>query len=214
MDNYVITIGRELGSGGKAIGQMMADALGIPIYDRSLINMAAQESGISPEVLKQHDEATSKGLKGMALRAMAAVPFVTGDSFYSNSISDENLFNIQCRVIQEKAESENCIIVGRCADYILRHHPRLLRIFIRADLEDRIKFLMDREIIGREEAEKTIRRIEKKRAAYHDFYSETIWGDSRSYDICVNSSVLGKEATAEFLIRYAKAALKIETGEK
>ena len=210
MDNYVITIGRELGSGGKTIGKMMADALGIPIYDRSLIEMAAQESGISPDILKQHDEASSGGLKGMALRAMAAVPFVTADSFYSNSISDENLFNIQCKVIQEKAESENCIIVGRCADYILRNHPRLLRVFIRANLEDSIKFFQDREIIGREEAEKQLRKIEKKRAAYHDLYCETIWGDSRSYDICVNSSTLGKEATAQFLVQYAKAALKIE----
>ena len=210
MDNYVITIGRELGSGGKTIGKMMADALGIPIYDRSLIEMAAQESGISSEILKQHDEASSGGLKGMALRAMAAVPFVTADSFSSNSISDENLFNIQCHIIQEKAEKENCIIVGRCADYILRNHPRLLRIFIRANIEDRIKFFQDREIIGREDAEKQLRKIEKKRAAYHDFFSETTWGDSRSYDLCVNSSILGKEKTAEFLIQYAKAALNIE----
>ncbi len=210
MNNYVITIGRELGSGGKTIGKIMAEKFGIPIYDRSLIDMAAQESGISPEILKQHDEASSGGLKGMALRAMAAVPFVTADSFYSNSISDENLFNIQCRVIQEKAEKENCIIVGRCADYILRHHPRHLSIFIRADLEDRIKFFQDREIIGREEAEKRLRSIEKKRAAYHDFYCESTWGDSRAYDICVNSSILGKEKTADFLIQYAKAALRIE----
>lgn len=210
MDNYVITIGRELGSGGKTIGKIMAQALGIPIYDRSLIEIAAQQSGLSSQILKERDEASSGGLKGMAMRAMAAMPFVPADSFYSNSISDENIFNVQCRVILEKAETENCIIVGRCADYILRNHPRHLSIFIRADIEDRIKHFADREILGREEAEKRLKQTEKRRASYHDLYCESIWGDSRSYDLCVNSSVLGKEATAQFLIQYAKAALKID----
>ena len=210
MDNYVITIGRELGSGGKAIGRIMADALGIPIYDRSLIEMAAQESGISPDILKQHDEASTGGLKGMALRAMAAVPFVTADSFYNNSISDENLFNIQCKVIQEKAETENCIIVGRCADYILRNHPRHVSIFVHADYEDRVKFVMERNNISEADAKELIEHTDAIRSDYHNFYSETNWGDSRSYDICVNSSLLGLEGTAKLLTEFVKAALKIQ----
>jgi len=209
MGNYVISIGRELGSGGKAIGQIMADKLGIKIYDRSLIDLASKQSGISTDIIKNADEVPRKNALGAMFRAVT-IPFMSLDSFYSNTINDQSLFKVQSEIINKLSESENCIIVGRCSDYLLRNHPRHLNIFIRADKDDKIKFVCDREIIGRETAENMIKKVDKQRAAYHDFYSETKWGDSKAYDICINSSILGREATAEFLVEYAKKALKIE----
>ncbi|MCM1311337.1 MAG: cytidylate kinase-like family protein [Bacteroides sp.] len=208
MSNYVITIGRELGSGGKAIGQMMAKELNIPVYDSRLIEMAAEESGFAPKVFKKADEVSNKGLLSSAMRSLSS-PFETLSNFYTNSVSNESLFQIQTEIILKKAETENCIIVGRCADYILREHPRHLSIFVRANFDARVKFVSDREVMTREQAVEVIDKIDNQRSKYHDFYSETNWGDSRAYDICVNSSVLGLEKTAEFLLAYAKSALNI-----
>lgn len=208
MSNYVITIGRELGSGGKAIGQMMAQELNIPVYDSRLIELAAEESGLNPNVFKKADEVSNKGLFSSAVRSLSS-PFETLSNFYTNSVSNESLFQVQTEIILKKAETENCIIVGRCADYILREHPRHLSIFVRADFNDRVKFVSDREVLTREQATEIIDKIDNQRSKYHDFYSETNWGDSRAYDICVNSSVLGLEKTAKFLLEYAKSALNI-----
>lgn len=206
---YVITIGREIGSGGKAIGDVMAKALDIPIYDRSLIMMAAEESGISPKVFKKVDEVPHRSVMSNFLRTLTS-PFASYGNFYSNSMSQESLFKFQSDLIREKAETENCIIVGRCSEYILREHPRHLSIFIRANYEDRLKFLMDRNDISQEMAKDLIEQTDAIRSDYHNFYSENNWGDSRTYDICVNSSILGIEGTAELLLDVAKKYLGVE----
>ncbi len=209
MQNYVITIGRELGSGGKAIGEIIAKALGVAIYDSRLITMAAQESGLAPKVFKDADEHSGKGFFSSVMRGISS-PFAALENFYENSISNSKLFEVQAQIIREKAEKENCIIVGRCADYLLREHPRRISIFVRADFDDRVKFVSERDIISREKAKELIEKTDDQRSEYHDFYSETNWGDSRAYDICVNSSLLGIEGTAEFLLDYIKRVLKIE----
>ncbi len=208
-NNYVITIGRELGSGGKAIAQIIAQALNIPVYDSHLINLAAKESGINPKLFEKADEVTNKGFLATVVRGISA-PFTSLENFYGNSISNDSLFEVQANIIRKKAETENCIIVGRCADYVLREHPRHLSIFVRANYEDRVKFVSDRNIISREKAKDIIEKTDNQRSEYHDFYSETNWGDSRAYDLCVNSSILGIEKTAEFLLYYAKKALDIQ----
>ncbi len=205
---YVITIGREIGSGGKAIGDLMAQSLGIPIYDRSLIMMAAEESGISPKIFKKVDEVPHRGVISNFLRTLSS-PFASYGNLYSNSMSQESLFKFQSDVIREKAESENCIIVGRCSEYILRDHPRHLSIFIRADYNDRVKFLMNRNDISSETAKELIEQTDAVRSDYHNFYSEGNWGDSRSYDICINSSILGIEGTANYLLDLAKRYLNL-----
>ena len=206
---YVITIGRELGSGGKSIGQMLAKALNIPIYDRRLIKMAAEESGFNPNLFKNADERANHGILSTFLRA-ATSPFSNISNMYNNSLSNESLFQVQADNIRQKAETENCIIVGRCADYILREHPRHLNVFIRADLKDRISHVSQREVIKADAALELINEEDKKRQEYHDFYCETNWGDSRAYDICINSSLLGLEKTAEFLLDYVKCYFGIE----
>lgn len=208
MQNYVITIGRELGSGGKAIGQMMSKALNVPIYDSRLIQLAAKESGFNPELFKDADEVANKGALASFMRTIGS-PFTTLSNFYDNSLSNESLFKIQTDIIRMKSETENCIIVGRCADYILREHPRHLNIFVRADYEDRVKFICKRDNLTEDKAKDLIDKMDNQRSEYHDFYCETNWGDSRAYDICINSSILGFEKTAEFLLQYAKTALDI-----
>ncbi len=208
MDNYVITIGRELGSGGKHIGEIMAKQLNIPIYDRRLLDMAAQESGFNKEIFQKADEISDKSLLASAIRSISS-SVASMTNFYKNSMSKDSLFQFQSDAIREKAKTESCIIVGRCADYILRDHPRHINIFIRADKEDRIRFISERYNITKAEAEKKIEKVDDQRSEYHDFYCETNWGDSRAYDICVNSSILGTERTAQYLLEYVKEALKI-----
>ena len=208
MQNYVITIGRELGSGGKAIGETMARELGIPIYDRRLILMAAQESGLNPTVFKNADEVSSRGLMSHIMRGLAS-PFASFSSLYNNSVSNESLFMVQADIIRKKAENENCIIVGRCSDYILRNHPRHFSIFVRASYDDRVQFIQERKNITASEAKDLIERTDAIRSDYHNFYAETNWGDSHAYDICVNSSILGLEGTAQFLLKFVRQALQI-----
>lgn len=209
MNTYVITIGRELGSGGKHIGEIMAQRLGIPVYDRRLITLAAKESGLSPEVIEKADERGAKGYMSQLIRALSS-PYSTFTNIYNNSISHENLFQLQSDVIRQKAETENCIIVGRCSDYILREHPRHLNIFVRANYKDRVRFLQERYQISPEEAKELIERTDSIRSDYHNLYSETNWGDSRAYDICVNSSLLGLDGTADMLLDFVKKVLKID----
>ena len=208
MDNYVITIGRELGSGGKHIGEIMAKQLNIPIYDRRLLDMAAQESGFNKEIFQKADEISDKSLLASAIRSISS-SVASMTNFYKNSMSKDSLFQFQSDAIREKAKTESCIIVGRCADYILRDHPRHINIFIRADKEDRIRFISERYNITKAEAEKKIEKVDDQRSEYHDFYCETNWGDSRAYDICVNASILGAERSAQYLLEYVKEALKI-----
>lgn len=209
MENFVITIGRELGSGGKHIGELMAKELGVAIYDNRLITIAAQESGINPALFEKADEVTNKGITSSVMRAITS-PFQSVGNFYDNTLSNEALFKVQTDVINQKAETESCIIVGRCADYILRNHPHHLNIFVRANYDDRVRFIVDRDNITPEKARQLINKTDNLRSEYHDFYCETNWGDSRAYDICVNSSLLGLEGTAQFLLSFAKQYLNIQ----
>ena len=208
MEPFVITIGRELGSGGKAIAEIIGKKLNVPVYDRRLILMAAQESGLAPDAFKKADEVPSRGFMSQIIRSLSA-PFASYNNLYSNSLSNESLFTIQADIIRQKADKESCIIVGRCSDYILRNHPRHLSIFIRAEYADRLRFIMDRNHLSREEAKNAIENTDALRSDYHNFYSETNWGDSRAYDLCINSSILGIEGTAEVLIPFISKALHI-----
>ena len=203
MEKFVITIGRELGSGGKAIGEIIAKELNIPIYDSYLIDMAAKESGFNPELFKKADEKAGKGLASAMMRSIAS-PFSTLSNYYDSSVSNESLFQVQTDIILKKASTESC------GDYILRNHPHHLRIFIRADYDDRVKFVCEHDGVTPAKARQTIDKTDNQRSEYHNFYSETNWGDSRAYDICINSSLLGLEGTAEFLLNFARKYLKIQ----
>lgn len=208
--HYAISIGRELGSGGKVIGEILAKELGISLYDNRLLTIAAKESGFDVRTFQNVDENVPEYESAFAniMHAISS-PLTSLGNFYNTSMSRESLFQMQSDIIYKKAKEEDCIIIGRCSDYILRTHPRVLKVFIYANKKDRINSLCSQKGINEEQALRIISNADRERAEYHDFFCETNWGECKTYDLCVNSSLLGIEKTAEFLLEYAKNYLKI-----
>lgn len=206
MDNLIISVGRQLGSGGCEIAKKLAADLGCKFYDHELINMAAERSGFNPKVFEQQDEShgTLKTLFG-AFSGRLGRMF---NEFYSNSMSQEELFQIQSEVIFKAAKTENCVFVGRCADYILRNKQGLFSVFITADDADRVRVVAERQKFSESEARHYIERCEAQRATYYNFYTSKKWGAAASYDLCVNSSMLGWEGTAELIESVIKQKME------
>ena len=196
--NFIITIGRQLGSGGKKIGEILSQKLSIPCYDKELIQLASQESGLGVEFFEKMDEKSRHRFFSTFFQFRSG----TMENTTTNYLQNEILFKIQSDVIRSLAERESCIFVGRCADYILRENPRCLNIFISADLEDRIRHISQTMQIEEKEASNLVNEMDKKRAGYYNYYSNKIWGMSTSYHLCINSSLLGIEETADFILSY------------
>ena len=206
MKNIVIAIGRELGSGGKEIAEILAARLCIKLYDKKLLEVAARESGLDTTVFENADERESHSFIGN----MFSIPGSLANVLSGGSCMDnDQLFAIQSDAIRELAQKESCIIVGRCAEYVLREHPNMVSIFITADSAERIKRVMEREKASREEAAEIIAKGDKRRRQYHDYYSTGKWGEARSYDLCINSSHMGIETTAEFLYSYIRQRFQL-----
>lgn len=206
---FVINIGRQLGSGGKDIGEKLAEQLGISFYDKELINIASDESGLCKEFFEKADEKASQGIIG-GLFGMR-FPFISeGAMPYSNYLSNDALFKIQSDVIRELAEQKSCLFVGRCADYILRDNPRCVNVFISASQEDRIRRVKHIYELSDEKAEELIEKTDKRRASYYNYYSYNTWGAAATYHLCIDSSVLGIEDTVEFIKEFASKKLKLE----
>lgn len=193
--NFVLNIGRQLGSGGHAIGIIMAKEFGIKFYDKEVLDLAAQESGFSKYFFERDDE--HRGFVKSLFNSI--IPFTSSGDPYGNQLSSESLFKFQSDAIKKAAEKESCVFVGRCADYVLRDHPRCVNIFISADMEDRVTRLMQNLQVDAQEAEKRALEGDDKRASYYNYYSALTWGEAATYHICINSSVLGIEGTADFL---------------
>ena len=207
-DKFVINIGRQLGSGGKAVGEAVARRLGIGVYDKQLINLAAEQSGLCPEVFERVDEKESRNLFS-TLVAYLRSPFVGSEYAGSNVLSNDALFKIQSDVIRDIASRESCIFVGRCADYILRDHPRAVNVFVTGAPEDRVRRLCEQENVTPEEAEAQMERTDTRRASYYDYFSSGKWGEAATYHLCIDSSVLGIEGTADFIREFAERKLKM-----
>ncbi len=189
---YVITIGREYGSGGRFIAQKLAEKLDIKFYDQNLINKAAEESGLSVSVFKNFDEKRDS--------IFSATP-----SFYSYDISlGQKVFLAQFDTIKKIAATESCVIVGRCADYVLKDEPNLISIFICAPVEEKIKRVVDYYGISPEKAPNLIIKMDKKRKSYYNFYTDAEWGKARTYDLCINSKI-GIDETVDAIIAYINA---------
>ena len=199
MKNFIITIGRQLGSGGRSIANLLAEHYGITAYDRKVIDMAAQESGLSAEFFENADEKKWHGFFHAIFSNRAAASALGSNENY---LSNDALFKIQSDTIRDLAERESCIFVGRCADYILRDHPRHINIFFTADLKDRIEHIASEKGITAEQAEELIEKADRRRADYYNYYSGKTWGAAESYDLCINTSHLGHEDTAKMLIEY------------
>lgn len=197
----IVTIGRQFGSGGRTVGKKLAEQLGIAYYDRELINLASKESGICGEFFEKADEKTS----GSLLKALAMGFSMNNAIFQSNDyLSNESLFQIQSDVIRKVAAEGSCVIVGRCADYILRDNPGCLHIFISASPTDRIKRAMEYNHTTEKEAEEAIRKADKSRASYYNYYTDKTWGAAESYDLCINSSVYGIDGTTAFIREFVE----------
>ena len=204
---FVVNIGRQLGSGGKEIGEKLAARLGIDFYDKELITLASKESGLCREFFERADERASQGIIG-GLFGMR-FPFV-GDGALptQNCLSNDALFKVQSDVIRQLASEKSCLFVGRCADYILREHPRCANIFISASHEARVARLCAMHHISEEEAENMMSKADKKRSEYYNYYSYKTWGAAATYHLCIDSSVLGIEKTIDFVEEFVKLKIK------
>ncbi len=202
MENRIINIGRQLGSGGREIGKLLAERYQIACYDKELIRMAAKESGLCPELFEKADERNQRSIIGGFFGSLR-VPFFN-DNTLSNSyyLSNHTLFKIQSDVIREIADKESCIFVGRCADYILREHPGCINIFVSASDDDRIARICNYSNVNAQKAAELMKEGDSKRADYYNFYSTKQWGYAPSYDLCINSSILGIEKTVDFIDNF------------
>ena len=190
--NMIINVGRQLGSGGHIIAGLLAERMQLSFYDKELIRQASRESGLAPEFFEEADETVSAARTSSLLT----------DFFSHNYFSNESLFQIQSDLIREISERESAVIVGRCSDYVLRDFPRCVNIFITADLPDRLKRVGEYFGLNEEKALALIAKTDKKRAEFYNFYSNKVWGAAASYDLCINSSVMGIDKTTAFIQQF------------
>ena len=197
----IINIGRQFGGGGLGVAYELGKKLGIPVYDKELIAKAAQDSGFSKGIFEESDE--KKRL--FSLSSIFASRF--GDT--ENYMSDRGLFKMQSETIRKIAEQGSAIIVGRCSDYILRDMECTLDVFLTSPLEVRAARIAERSGLSLEEAEKLAEEKDRNRAEYYNYYTFTDWGVASRYDLCLDSSVLGIEGTADMIIEFARKAGKL-----
>jgi cytidylate kinase len=196
--NLIINVGRQLGSGGRIIAKKLAEDFGCKFYDRELLNLAARESGFSEKVFEKHDEHKHTLLSVLHFHT----PYVSDVNFYHNCLSEESLFKFQSDAILTAAQEGNCVFVGRCADYILRDFERVVNIFITASDEDRIRRVSEREGLNVAAARKFIQNGDNCRSSYYNYYTGKTWGAAESYDLCINSSLLGIDDTELFIKEF------------
>ena len=186
----IIAISRQFGSGGRTIGKLLAEQLNIPLYDREIISQVAKESGFAESYVEEKGEYGSSD--------KAAGMFINR-SCYSSASNEDTIWNFQTKFIKEHAEKEPCIIIGRCADYILRNRLDVLRVFIHADMKERIKRISEVYKINDSDPEKFLHQKDKRRAAYYQFYTDIKWGDTKNFHITLDSSAFGIEKCVQIL---------------
>ena len=205
MGNIIINVGRQLGSGGHDIGRMLALDFGAKYYDRELLNLAAKESGFSEKFFEENDE--RKGfLKGLF---NVQTSHFSGSSLYKSNFSQESLFQFQSDAIRKAAAESSCVFVGRCADYVLRDLPNVVNIFVTASMDYRIRQIMNKQHLDEEAARNYIEKRENQRAEYYNYYTGKKWGYAASYDLCVDSSVLGIMETEKLIAEFIRKRLKV-----
>lgn len=198
----IVTIAREYGSGGSTVGRKLAEKLGCPFFDKELLALAAKESGIKEDLFQSLDEKPTN-------RFWDALP--TGGSFYGSHHSSlgtlpigDRLFLIQSEIIQKVASQGSCVIVGRCADYVLRDDPNAIRIFVHSPTEAKLKRIVHSYLIPEDEARSHMDRIDKERSGYYSHHTQGRWGKAENYHLSIDSSVLGLDGTADLLLHFAR----------
>ncbi len=202
MQKIVITIARQYGSGGKTIGKMLADDLGIHAYSREILKLASEDSGINENLFNQVDERLKNSTLFGIMRREYHGELIPPESedFYSN----QNLFNYQAKIIKDLAEEESCVIIGRCADFVLKEYPNVIRVFVHASPEYNKRMVIERGAYSGKDVEKYIQKTDKYRADYYHYYTGQNWKDATNYDLCLNSERLGFEGCVEAIKSYAR----------
>ena len=200
MENVVITIARQYGSGGKTIGEMLAKDLGISCYNREILKMASEDSGISEQLFGQVDEKLNVGILQKIMKQVYSGDLISPES--DDFVSKGNLFNYQAKIIKQLARQESCVIVGRCADFVLRNFDNVARIFIHADEEFCMQSAMERNSMTTREMEKHIAKIDKYRGDFYRHYTGNDWTNAKNYDLCLDSGKLGFDKTVEAIKKY------------
>ena len=200
--NTIITIGRQFGSGGREIGEMLAKQYGIKCYDKELLSRAAKESGFCEEMIQNHDERPTNSF--LYNLVMDTYSFGYNASSFVDMPISHKVFLAQFDTIKKIAEEGPCVIVGRCADYALSDFDNVLNIFIHADEKSKIKRIKERfaDVKSDEQARDMMNKKDKQRQSYYNYYSSKKWGRSDSYDLSINSSILGIEGTVKFISQY------------
>lgn len=201
--NLVITIGRQCGSGGKKIGQMLAEKMGVKCYDKELLARAAKESGFCEELFETHDEKPTNSFLYSLVMDTYSLGYNT--SAYMDMPINHKIFLAQFDTIKKLADEESCVIVGRCADYALADYPNTVSVFVTGNDDDKVKYLMELYSVDKAKAKDIMVKTDKKRASYYNYYSSKKWGDARSYDLCVNSSSIGADGAVDTILAFARA---------
>ena len=204
MKHIIINVGRQLGSGGHDIGRMLALDFQAKYYDRELLNLAAKESGLSEKIFEQNDEKKGffRGLLNLG------EPHLSGGN-EKPGLMQENLFQFQSEAIQKAAKEGSCVFVGRCADYVLRDFGNTVNIFITASMDYRIEQIMNKQHLDPDAARRFIEQKESSRAAYYNYYTGKKWGAAESYDLCIDSSILGFVETEKLIAEFIRKRFKI-----
>ena len=200
--NTIITIGRQLGSGGREIGQMLAKDLGIKYYDKELLTAAAKESGMAQELFENHDE---KPTNSILYSLVMGIQSGRGAYHrYGDLLNSDAIFRIQSQVIQNLVDEKPCVIVGRCADYVLRENPNAVNVFIHAKEDFKLKRVMDIYKKTEKDALDTMVKTDKRRSNYYNFYTNQVWGDVTNYHIALDSGSIGIENSARLIVDFVK----------
>ena len=208
MDSYVITIGRQFGCGGREIGRLVAQQLGIAYYDKELLVEAAHASGVSADFMAASDERAPRFFSSL----WAFNPTGNNGAYFlgGSPQSDDRVYEAQSRVIVELADRGPCVMVGRTADYVLRNHCRVVSVFVHAPLDQRVQRIIERgDCAAADEAQRMAERQNKARADYYNFYTGRHWGDAANYDLCVNSGLLEVEGTASTIAHFARQVVTL-----
>ena len=207
----IITISRQNGSGGHEIGQRLAKELGIPFYDKELIEMAAKRSGMSQEILESIDEDATNSL----LYSLSTGAFLMGNRFAPTGDVplNDKLFFVQFDIIRQAAQDGSCVVVGRCADYVLRDNPDALHVFVHAPMEKRVERISQKYNLSPAKAKERIVRTDKRRISYYNYYSDTKWGAIQNYDLCIDSGTLGVDNAVELLKTFSQMNQKEKTAK-
>ncbi|MBR3765159.1 MAG: cytidylate kinase-like family protein [Clostridia bacterium] len=196
----IITIGRQFGSGGRYVGRLLAEKLGIPFYDKELLSEAAKQSGICEEIMEDHDEKPTRSLLFSLVTGMQH-HMGTGN-FYMDMPLNHRIFLAQFDAIRKLASEGSCVIVGRCADYVLREDPDTVRVFVKADMPSKIARAVKYYGVEEDKAEERIRKADKQRASYYNYYATATWGDIENYDLVADTGVLGVEGAVALIEKF------------